>query len=248
MPVGEGSGREPRRAKGRDYQVELGTTGLLALFCSLAVMCGVFFAFGYTLGKHAIPATFSLGSNDNNGGPSTGLDKPAPGTPQPVPVIPTPAANSEVQPPNPADLTAAEDSAPSSSLQPGAGTDAGSAAGTAAPDATLKPAKPKAAKPGSPSPGNAATTSASALPADGARASGSGSYSVQVFAGTKEGDAKALAAALKGKQYSVFILRPGQVNGDQLYRVQVGPFASVTEAEATRSHLTADGYTAILKH
>ena len=241
MPVGDDDGREARRTPRRDYQVELGTTGLLALFCSLAVMCGVFFAFGYTLGKHAVPATFSLGGDDNNGGPGSGLNKPAPGAPLPVPVVPAPTASSEVQPPNPVDLTAAEDSSPAPSLQPETGAD-GSVV------ETPKAPKPHATKPES-TPADGSAVAPPATPPAAARPpAASGSYSVQVFAGTKEDDARALAAALKGKQYPVFILRPGQVNGDQLYRVQVGPFSSAMVAEATRSRLTADGYTAILKH
>jgi len=60
---------------------------------------------------------------------------------------------------------------------------------------------------------------------------------------TREEDAEALVEALKKKQYSAFSAK----NTDKYYRVQVGPYADLKEAEATRNHLVADGYNPILK-
>jgi len=65
-----------------------------------------------------------------------------------------------------------------------------------------------------------------------------------VAAVSKQEDADALVEALKGHQYQAFIATPG---ADKLFHVQVGPFADIKDAEATRAKLVADGYNPILK-
>jgi DedD protein len=70
-------------------------------------------------------------------------------------------------------------------------------------------------------------------------------YVVQVAAVSKKEDADALVAALKKKNYSVVV--SGNEPHDQLYHVQVGPFAQVKEAESARVKLVSDGYNPILK-
>jgi DedD protein len=74
-------------------------------------------------------------------------------------------------------------------------------------------------------------------------APGSG-YIVQVAAVSKQEDAQALVDALRKKQYPVFL---ASNTGDRFFRVQVGPFADMKEAEAMRQKLVGDGYNAILK-
>ena len=69
-------------------------------------------------------------------------------------------------------------------------------------------------------------------------------YYVQVAAVTRQEDADALVEALKNKQYPAFRTNP---SADKFFRVQVGPFAEIKDAEATRGRLVADGYTPILK-
>ncbi len=69
-------------------------------------------------------------------------------------------------------------------------------------------------------------------------------YTVQVAAVSKQEDADALVEALKGHQYQAFIAAPG---ADKLFHIQVGPFADIKDAEATRAKLVADGYNPILK-
>ena len=70
-------------------------------------------------------------------------------------------------------------------------------------------------------------------------------YFVQVAAVSKQEDADALVDALKKKQYPAFVAAP--VTTDKLFRVQVGPFSDVKDAEAMRARLIADGYSPILK-
>lgn len=69
-------------------------------------------------------------------------------------------------------------------------------------------------------------------------------YFVQVAAVTKSDDAEALVDALKKKQYPAFVASNA---ADKLFRVQVGPFGDIKEAEAMRSRLINDGYNPILK-
>lgn len=89
--------------------------------------------------------------------------------------------------------------------------------------------------------------SVNASPAEAApemAASANGTFTVQIAAVTKQGDAEALVAALKPK-YKVFIAN--KEASDALYRVQVGPFANIEDAEAIRKRLQDDGYNPILK-
>ena len=78
-----------------------------------------------------------------------------------------------------------------------------------------------------------------------ARASAAGNFAVQVAAVSKEEDADALVTALRKKNYPVFVINGNAA--DKLFHVQVGPFASLADAEAMKSRLAGDGYNPILK-
>ena len=73
----------------------------------------------------------------------------------------------------------------------------------------------------------------------------SNTYLVQVAAVSKPDDAQALVDFLKKKQYPAFVA--SNTSTDKLYRVQVGPFGDIKEAEAMRARLVNDGYSPILK-
>lgn len=92
------------------------------------------------------------------------------------------------------------------------------------PSTPSEPAKTDENSPASPPPANA--------------------YYVQVAAVTRQEDADALVEALKKKQYPAF---SNNSAGDKYFRVQVGPYADVKDAELTRGRLIADGYNPILK-
>jgi cell division septation protein DedD len=70
-------------------------------------------------------------------------------------------------------------------------------------------------------------------------------YFVQVAAVSKQEDADSLVDALKKKQYPAFVA--DAVQTDKLFRVQVGPFGDIKDAEGMRARLIADGYSPILK-
>lgn len=88
-----------------------------------------------------------------------------------------------------------------------------------------------------PTPATSSNDAASILPLSG--------YFVQVAAVSKQGDAEALVDALKKKDYPAFVAP--QATTDKLFRVQLGPFGDVKEAEAMRTRLIGDGYSPILK-
>jgi DedD protein len=106
---------------------------------------------------------------------------------------------------------------------------------TPAPDAKTD-APASAASAGAASPANT-TDPNTTLPTSG--------YFVQVAAVSKPEDADALVDALKKKQYPAFVAAQGAT--DKLFRVQVGPFGEIKDAEAMRTHLIADGYSPIVK-
>lgn len=71
-----------------------------------------------------------------------------------------------------------------------------------------------------------------------------GAILLQVAALSRGGDALALAEALQQKKYPAFVQTPG---GDNLYRVQVGPYADAQSAELAKRSLERDGFKAITK-
>jgi DedD protein len=92
------------------------------------------------------------------------------------------------------------------------------------------PATESNREPQAPDPSNIASTS---------------SYFVQVAAVSKHEDAEALVEALKKKQYPALISNVSP--SDKLYRVQVGPYSDIKDAEVMRTKLVGDGYNPILK-
>lgn len=82
-------------------------------------------------------------------------------------------------------------------------------------------------------------------PPDPMTATSGPGYFVQVAAVSKQDDAQALVDALKKKQYAAFTT--STTPSDKLFHVQVGPFADLKDAEATKAKLVSDGYSPILK-
>ena len=106
------------------------------------------------------------------------------------------------------------------------------------PDSKTPPATSTAATSTGETPPKAATDAATAAPA-------SGGYYVQVAAVTRQEDAESLVAALKKKQYPAFTANNPSV--DKFYRIQVGPYGNLKDAEAMRARLISDGYNPIVK-
>ncbi len=135
------------------------------------------------------------------------------------------------------------------------GTNKASGGSAAAPMTFYKSVEQKDANPELTPASDAKTEASSATPAPAQTTPASGpdpattlptsGYFVQVAAVSKQEDADSLVDALKKKQYPAFVAAP--VSTDKLFRVQVGAFSDIKEAEGMRARLIADGYSPILK-
>jgi len=68
-------------------------------------------------------------------------------------------------------------------------------------------------------------------------------FTVQVDALRAKGDAEVIVKILKERHYPVFLVAPEYSNTrDNLYRVQVGPFASRDDADKVRAKLAKEGF------
>jgi DedD protein len=206
-------------------EITLSTASLLGIFFGLVLICGVFFGFGYSMGRgtgqgaqaHAlenIPA-----SNAGDGDDSASAGSP------PAAALP-PAAAPEEQP-----ASAKAASAPV--VKPVVKEDSASEDDTPVKPVPLAISKPTALK----------SVPAYVPPAD-APVSPSGRPMVQIAAVARPEDADVLVSALRQRGYGVVVRNEPQ---DKLLHVQVGPFADRTQAAAMKQKLLSDGYNAIIK-
>src|SRR5271167_3796243 len=229
-----------------DTEITLGAGRLLGLFFLLAALCGVFFSIGYSLGKSSAreqalndqptqvlaaspPPPTTIGSSEEKPAPAV-TSKSETGPPaQDQASASNPQNNltfyKAVQQNGANQEPAAKDNAPATTHKPSAATEAAAAIASSA----AKQA-PEAAGHG------AAPTINHAAPV-----TGPGTVVVQIAALSREDDAVALAGALRQKNYNVFVVNNPTTN-DRFYHVQVGPFATMQEAEAMKAKLIAEGY------
>ncbi len=205
----------------QDTEITLGTAKLLGLFFGLVTICAVFFALGYTLGRKSDSGLALAGA-----APLTTASNG-----------PKPAGSSSAQPAAPMTFyKSVEQKDANAQLTPASANPESTGPATAG--------QAPASSPGTSSTGTPATPSANSpdpmgvLPTAG--------YFVQVAAVSKQEDADALVDALKKKQYPAFVAAANSAT-DKLFRVQVGPYAEIKDAEAMRSRLINDGYNPILK-
>jgi len=238
-----------------DSDITLGPGKLLGLFFMLVAVCGVFFAIGYSLGKtsareQAINDKTSLSAS------LTAPAVPDSGIAKPSAVV---SGKSDPQSAAPEDSSAAK-SGPDMTFynavkkddhgaQPSEPSVAALAAKTPQQAQTVDTASVKNPAPVEANPSKPvsevkadakAETKTAVSPATG------GAFVVQIAAVTREEDAAALAGALRKKSYSVFVVNNPTVH-DKLYHVQVGPFATLQDAEAMKLKLTGEGYNPIVK-
>jgi DedD protein len=214
-----------RDSRGQDREISLGTTTILGIFFALALLCAVFFGFGYSLGKRSTPPIVSAAELP---AVSTGF-----GTSKPAPGSPTTHAASTL-PATPADDAAQSTTVADAPTTTPAETTQSAPALTrvkavAADFRTDPPTKPATLKP------VAATTITPATP---------GVAIVQVAAVSHQEDADVLIKALKHRGYNVGIHHEPQ---DKLLHVQIGPFPTKKDADAMKQRLQTDGYNAIVK-
>lgn len=225
-----------------DREVTLNTGTVLALFFTLALICAVFFGFGYSMGRKSQQAVVAPNSDSSPAAApeTTAAYKPAPGSPaiQPVPGYQASTANET--------STRAATPAPVKPAPPAASQAVGTsetapvvrkpvANPDAAEGAVAKPAPVvRTPPPAVPVP---VTTYNSAVPATGI------TY-VQIAAVSHKEDADVLLSALQRRGYKVLARTD---TADKLIHVQIGPFTDRKVAEVTRQKLLGDGYNAFLK-
>jgi DedD protein len=213
-----------RDSRGQDREISLGTTTILGIFFALALLCAVFFGFGYSLGKRSTPPVVSAAELPA-ASPDSSISKPAPGSPA------TRAASTSVTIPadNAAQTTASDDAsinpAPETTQPAPALTRVKAVAADFRPEPTIKPTLKPAAT----------GSTAAATP---------GAAIVQVAAVSHQEDADVLVNALKHRGYNVAIHHEPQ---DKLLHVQIGPFPTKKDADAMKQRLQTDGYNAIVK-
>jgi DedD protein len=201
----------------QDTEITLGTGRMLAIFFSFVLVCAFFFAIGFSLGRKTTMA-----------GAGNLLSTP---TAAPATIVrPSAVKNQGAQPTSPSSdfsfYKAVGEKNANAALTP---------QDSAAHDSKTQPAASTTAVPAPDAPVNAATDAASA----------NASYYVQVAAVTRQEDADALVEALKKKQYPAFTA--SNASADKFYRVQIGPYADLKDAEAMRARLISDGYNPIVK-
>ena len=235
-----------------DTEITLGAGKLLGLFFLLAAICGVFFSIGYSLGKSSgheqalndQPAQVNASGDTAQASSGSGGSKPSAAV----------AAKSEAPAAASDDASAAN---PPSNLtfykavqQNDNGAQPAAAASQPAPAAARNQKAIAAPAATAPTPvasaPAAATTHGPEAVSRTSPVTGPGTIVVQIAAVTREDDAVALAGALRKKNYNVFVVN-NPVTNDKFYHVQVGPFSTVADAEATKAKLVAEGYNPIIK-
>ncbi|SRR6266568_1741240 len=216
----------------RDTEITLSTGMLLAIGCGLIVLCGICFAFGYSVGHRG-------------GTETTAGAVPAAGTQTSLPMSgsqakPMAAGQSPVQPP----ATVAVDVPGDSTGTPGSAAGPVAEEGAASAQPQVRPAAQTQVRPAlanqtsvvQPGVGTGLQVQPALTQVQG--------IMVQVAAVSRVEDAEVLVNALRKRGYSATVRR--EVS-DSMLHVQTGPFANRNDANAMRQKLLSDGYNAILQ-
>ncbi len=235
-----------------DTEITLGTGRMLGLFFLLAAICGVFFSIGYSLGKSSAreqalndQPSQVLAASPSAASSSQSDDKPSAvigSKPATDPASQTQASEPTTQKP----LTfykavqgGTDNAQPPVKEKP-------PAAASKPPVVEGSPALVQSAKTSQPNEAAGHSTASTAPVSHSAPMTGPGTIVVQIAALSREDDAVALAGALRKKDYNVFVVNNPATN-DKFYHVQVGPFATLPEADAMKAKLIAEGYNPIVK-
>ncbi len=226
-------------------EVHWSTSTILAIFFAATLVSAVFFGLGYSFGRGGsskpgfssanLSAAIPAGITNH----STLANLAAESHAQPKPVVAAPTQNSvAVKSATTAQGSAVAGSAMAGSAMPGFSHTASSRkiiAQTAAPIAAIAKSNSSAAVP----------VPAKTRSGVDTGAVGSAKYMVQVGAIGNRKDAERLVAQLRkhGLRAGIY-----PAKHDKFLHVQLGPFATVDQAQAARHHAIAGGFHAILKH
>jgi cell division protein FtsN len=213
----------------RASEITLSTTSLLGIFFGLVLICGVFFGFGYSMGRGVGPSA-----------QASSLEGSETEVAQKEPTLET--SNRDSQATTSATEQGAAPSAPEHRSEPAHSASALPHQDTVkpAPLVVETPPQPMISKP---SAARLVTVPSYTPPADAPPSAG-GQPMVQIAAVARREDADVLVAALRQRGYGVVVRNEPQ---DNLLHVQVGPFANRGQAAAMKQKLLSDGYNAIIK-
>jgi len=238
--------------EGKASEITLSTASLLGIFFGLVLVCGVFFGFGYSIGRgpgttaQARPVANQTVGNTGEAEEAATENPPVPAlAPQPVAKQPAEGETTAKAAPAPvgtqpqADERPREVPAPSeNAAEPPASTRSDVAG------APVKPVDPARATISKPSAQKATVLVAATGALNVSAAPGSGQPMVQIAAVARPEDANVLVSALRQRGYGAVVRNDPQ---DKLLHVQVGPFSDRTQATAIKQKLLSDGYNAIIK-
>ena len=229
-----------------DADLTLGIGSLLSIFFGVVLICGIFFGFGYSMGRrNARPAILPAATQPAQAAAT------APPLPENelsgAPLKPAAPDDISASPSNSADSTPEKTSAPAkqapqdnSAAKPSKTTRVVEPAAT---DPSLS-AVPYAHRPPLPTKPHAGISAPLAqAPGDSPIIPGH-PIMVQIAAVSRQEDAEVLAGALRKRGFNPTV-RPG--TSDKFFHVQVGPFTDKPQADAMKQQLLADGYNAIVK-
>lgn len=210
-----------------DREVTLNTGLVLGLFFALAILCAVFFGFGYSIGHKSAPVAVATSEPEIAVSETAASSTPAKATPTSPQVVPqyVPGGN--------ADKPSAAMNKPA---EPAVQTVRVPVPPTPAKATLIKP-PPAAPIVRTPAPVVETAVISTAPPTPGS------SY-VQVAAVSHQEDANVLVSSLRRRNYAVLTRSDP---ADKLIHVQVGPFGTRKEADAMRQRLAGDGYNAFIK-
>jgi DedD protein len=241
---------EDREEPKSDADLTLGIGSLLSIFFGVVLICGIFFGFGYSMGRrnsHATApsaSTSPIPANELSGAP---LKPQQPDGAAPLPTEEANAANPDESKSAAAKPPARDEAATSKPAKtpapPAASSKTTRVSEPTTPDPSLNavPFTHRAPLPSKPHAGVMAPLAQA--PGDSPIVPGQ-PIMVQIAAVSRQEDAEVLAGALRKRGFSPTV-RPG--TGDKFFHVQVGPFTDKTQADAMKQHLLADGYNAIVK-
>jgi cell division septation protein DedD len=201
---------------------------LVLMFLMGVAACAVFFSLG-----------FLVGYNER-------ASRTAPVTEQvTTPSVVPPTVNPPLETPSPGSQESAAGGAAAAPAQPKPSEETGQAkraAPAAAPPTSAQPPLSAAAKPGVP-------TTATPPPRAAGGVEVSSAFTVQVAASRNQRDAEKLVKELKARGYAVFVVTPEFAHAnDNLFRVQVGPFATREEADQVRAKIAKEGFKPFIRH
>jgi cell division septation protein DedD len=221
---------EPEPVEGRrDTELTLGPVMLLGIFFCLALLCGLCFGLGYSMGSRGVQAAATAGQQPGAQAAPPAAGSLAKPSAAPEPIVPQQSAVATLPPSSASEAGSVSADTQNPGLTPVA------EANSAQP--VVKPALPAAATTPSPAP-------ISAQPAAALRIEPATAWMVQIATVGRQEDADVLVGALRKRGYAVTLRRDG---ADGQFHVQVGPFSSRGDASATCRKLLNDGYNAIVQ-